>query len=108
MSNNGASAETSTMTPNPKPPETAGVPSDAQAAPERPKRRKRAARGGKAKSAETTSTAAPTEEQLADIGLLNVLAAKAGVPTADYVEDQRSMVAAWDAMQAYAEASRAK
>ena len=49
---------------------------------------------------------APTEEQMADIGRVSVLAAKHGMSVEDYIADLRAMVAAYDVMIVYVKASK--
>jgi hypothetical protein len=104
----GPSAETSTLEPNPTPPETeapAGAASGpAQPTGKAPRRRqpRKPKEAAKPQVAEEITYAAPTEAQMQEIGRLAVFAAKHKLSLDEYAADLQRMLKAYDQMVAYA------
>lgn len=126
-------ATAATMTPNLAPPEVAAslgassgpvapalapAPSAsnmAEAPPRRRQRRQGPPVGGAARSAPGPEVAALldpdaarplTETELQDLGVLQVLAGRAGVPVEAYVDDHRGLIRSFERFQAYVAAKR--
>lgn len=122
-------ASVATMAPNPTPPpltvthtgngtrDSAPVPppvdSAAEGAPKRRQRRTSAVQAAPAAPvAPTVSTSSSgcsplSDEELQDLGALQVLAARAGVSVDDYIEDARRLCVSYDRFRAYVAARKA-
>ncbi len=99
---NGASAEASTMTTNPDPPETDAPPVGRSVPPkDEPQDAKPAGKGrtrgrARAQAKPPKPAAELTQQELAALGLLQVEAARLGQTVEDYVADLRAMIKAHD------------